>query len=769
MTQAILRTGRLELVPLGPEHSDFTKMLDKDPQVMKYIGFGKPLDDEQAKEVHKWLLHAATLVPGFGCWVGFAGGEFVGWWVLAPCPSEGTPEQFRSDRSEFGYRLLPKFWRQGYAKEGSRELLRHAFQDLGLSEVFGETMAVNVASRAVMAACGLKHAYTFHNKYDTPPPGIEEGELSVACSLRLHRADPTTMAIGDRFQHLVGRQTPNDTHEAPTVEDIETPVTVNAGPYDKEAGTGSPEDKTASSDDDISLPHEDAQRGVKDIEAVTLAWSKATLATFLILYFLPPMTLTCGRMSSILASLTPYATSDFQSHSLLTVIEIVASAMTSAVYIPMAKMLDVWGRAEGFLLMLGFATLGLILMAASNNLPTFCAAQVFQSVGLGGMSYSVNVLSADVTNLRNRGLAFAFVSSPWMITAFAGSKAAEEFLVHVNWRWGFGSFAIIIPAVAMPLYVVLKVNLLPGVILFAAGLTVFLLPFTLARSAPQGWKTDYIIAMIVVGFVVLLLFAAYQVYLAPVPFLKHTYLLNRTVLGACLLDFVYQMSYYCWNSYFTSFLQVVNNLTVAEAGYVNSTFQVVSGVLLFIVGYLIRKTGYFRWLLLIGVPLYIFAQGLMIHFRQPNGYIGYIVMCEIFISVGGSVFTLCMQLAVLAAVDHQHVAAAMAILFVSGGIGGAVGNAISGAIWTNTFESSLARYLPESALPNLASIYASLPVQLSYAVNSPERIAIQKAYGYSQTRMLAAGTGLMAIAFIAVFMIRNLNLKNMTQTKGVVF
>ncbi|GMG23338.1 unnamed protein product [Aspergillus oryzae] len=532
------------------------------------------------------------------------------------------------------------------------------------------------------------------------------------------------MAIGDRFQNLVGRQTPNDTHEAPTVEDIETPVTINAAPYDKEAGTGSPENKTASSDDNISLPHEDAQRGVKDIEAVTLAWSKATLATFLILIWI--YTLANGFRSSILASLTPYATSDFQSHSLLTVIEIVASAMTSAVYIPMAKMLDVWGRAEGFLLMLGFATLGLILMAASNNLPTFCAAQVFQSVGLGGMTYSVNVLSADVTNLRNRGLAFAFVSSPWMITAFAGSKAAEEFLVHVNWRWGFGSFAIIIPAVAMPLYVVLKVNL---------------------RKAKQKGL----------------------VYLAPVPFLKHTYLLNRTVLGACLLDFVYQMSYYCWNSYFTSFLQVVNNLTVAEAGYVNSTFQVVSGVLLFIVGYLIRKTGYFRWLLLIGVPLYIFAQGLMIHFRQPNGYIGYIVMCEIFISVGGSVFTLCMQLAVLAAVDHQHVAAAMAILFVSGGIGGAVGNAISGAIWTNTFESSLARYLPESALPSLASIYASLPVQLSYAVNSPERIAIQKAYGYSQTRMLAAGTGLMALAFVAVFMIRNLNLKDMTQTKGVVF
>lgn len=74
------------------------------------------------------------------------------------------------------------------------------------------------------------------------------------------------------------------------MEDIENPVTVNAAPYDKEAATSSPQNNTASSDDDISLPHEDAQRGVKKIEAVTLAWSRATLAMFLILYFLPHMT-----------------------------------------------------------------------------------------------------------------------------------------------------------------------------------------------------------------------------------------------------------------------------------------------------------------------------------------------------------------------------------------------------------------------------------------------------------------------------------------------
>lgn len=63
-------------------------------------------------------------------------------------------------------------------------------------------------------------------------------------------------------------------------------------------------------------------------------------------------------------------------HSLLTVINIVASAMTAAVYIPMAKALDLWGRAEGLLLMIVFCIIGLILLATSHNLPTYCAGEV---------------------------------------------------------------------------------------------------------------------------------------------------------------------------------------------------------------------------------------------------------------------------------------------------------------------------------------------------------------------------------------------------------
>ena len=80
--------------------------------------------------------------------------------------------------------------------------------------------------------------------------------------------------------------------------------------------------------------------------------------------------------SQILSNLLPFVTSAFESHSLLNVIYIVADAMTAAVYIPLSKIMDVYGRAEGFGLMALLATLGLIMMAACQNLETFCAAYV---------------------------------------------------------------------------------------------------------------------------------------------------------------------------------------------------------------------------------------------------------------------------------------------------------------------------------------------------------------------------------------------------------
>lgn len=80
--------------------------------------------------------------------------------------------------------------------------------------------------------------------------------------------------------------------------------------------------------------------------------------------------------ASITSNLSAYVTSGFESHSLIPVISIVSNVMSGAAYLPIAKLLDLWGRPMGFSFMAVIATLGLILTAVCKDIETYCAAQV---------------------------------------------------------------------------------------------------------------------------------------------------------------------------------------------------------------------------------------------------------------------------------------------------------------------------------------------------------------------------------------------------------
>ena len=308
-----------------------------------------------------------------------------------------------------------------------------------------------------------------------------------------------------------------------------------------------------------------------------------------------------------------------------------------------------------------------------------------------------------------------------------------------------------------------------GIFLLLAGFCLLLLPLTLAQSQADQWRTDYIIAMMVVGGVLVIVFAFYERLLAPKPFIPWQLLTSRTVVGACLLDLTYQIAYYCWASYFTSYLQVVYDVSLTEAGYIAAIFDLVSPVCLLFVGWLMSATRRFKWLLWWAVPLYMLAVGLMIYFRAPgHGGLGFICMCEVFIGVGGGVMILCMQVAVMAASEHDNYASMLALLSLFGNIGGAVGNSVSGAIWTNTLPAKLQELLPPDAVDQWADIYDSLDMQLSYPVGSTTRDAIIQAYALAQRNMLVAGTAVMALSLVWVFLIKNIRLVD-PSLRGMLF
>lgn len=68
----------------------------------------------------------------------------------------------RADECELGYWLGKPFWGQGLIPEAARELLRHAFEDLGMRAVWCGYYEGNEKSRRVQEKLGFRYHCTTH-------------------------------------------------------------------------------------------------------------------------------------------------------------------------------------------------------------------------------------------------------------------------------------------------------------------------------------------------------------------------------------------------------------------------------------------------------------------------------------------------------------------------------------------------------------------------------------------------------------------------------
>ena len=61
------------------------------------------------------------------------------------------------ESAELGYWVGKKYWNQGYTTEAVKEVIRFAFEELGLNRVYAHYMANNPASGKVMQKAGMLH------------------------------------------------------------------------------------------------------------------------------------------------------------------------------------------------------------------------------------------------------------------------------------------------------------------------------------------------------------------------------------------------------------------------------------------------------------------------------------------------------------------------------------------------------------------------------------------------------------------------------------
>jgi MFS family permease len=504
--------------------------------------------------------------------------------------------------------------------------------------------------------------------------------------------------------------------------------------------------------------------------------------------------------SGVTSTLTPYVTSSFSAHSLTALTSVISSLIAGLIKLPYAKLIDIWGRPQGFALMVCSMTLGFVMMAGCNNVKTYCAAQVFYYVGYNGIDFTVTIFIADTTQLKNRAWWIAFSASPWIATVWAYGPAAQSILDTICFRWGFGIWAIVFPIICIPLYSIFYFNQkkaeklglvakqgsgrtfmesiryycrefdVVGLLLIAGGLGLFLLAFNLYTYQKNEWRSPLVICFLIFGGLLIIAFALYEAYVAPVTFIPFHLMKDRTVFFTYTMVASLYCAWYIWDSYFYSMLIVVFNQSVTDATYISNIYTVGSTFWALVVGVVIRYNGRLKWIsLYFGVPVTILAVGLMIHFRQPDTNIGYIVMCQILIAFGGGTLVMCEQMTVMAVSSHQHIPSVLAMEAMIASIGGAIGSSIAGALWTGVFPVKLLEFLPDSSKADLEAIYGSLTVQSSYPIGSPTRAAINHAYGDAQRLMLICATCLYSITLISTALWKDVNVKELKQIHGRIF
>lgn len=150
--ERVLSTSRLILEPLLPAHAGQLFPHLSDDRLYRYHA-GRPANVAQLEErFQKWVARRSP--DGSQIWLNYAvrrvDGPYVGWVQATVGDNVAT----------IGYDIFPPFWRQGYAKEACRELIRALFLEHKVKRVDAVVDDENVASIALLATLGFALAWT---------------------------------------------------------------------------------------------------------------------------------------------------------------------------------------------------------------------------------------------------------------------------------------------------------------------------------------------------------------------------------------------------------------------------------------------------------------------------------------------------------------------------------------------------------------------------------------------------------------------------------
>jgi EmrB/QacA subfamily drug resistance transporter len=396
---------------------------------------------------------------------------------------------------------------------------------------------------------------------------------------------------------------------------------------------------------------------------------------------------------------------------------LLAQTVVTPVY---GKLGDLYGRKIVLQTATVIFLIGSALCGLSRSMTQLVLFRAVQGLGGGGLNVVSQAVVGDLVAPRDRGRYQGYFGATFGIASIAGPLLGGFFTTNVSWRWIFyinlplGIVALAVLAATLPGAGERRSHTIDyaGAALLAVVLSGLTLVADLGGSM-YAWSSSVMIGIMGASAISLVAFLFIELR-ASEPILPPRLFALRSVSVTSLLGFIVGFALFGSVTYFPVFLQVVKSVSPTGSGL--QMMPMMGGMLLTSItsGQLISRTGRYKVFPVFGLA--VITIGLFLISRlEPNASALHSSGLMLVLGLGLGCVMQVLVIAVQNAVEYKDLGVATSAATLFRMIGGSLGTAILGAVFSGRLAARIAESVPGAAAGTSHGINAQAISQLPAA------------------------------------------------------